>query len=213
MLRIGIILIFVALVHGQSGVFLKSLRFFPVIQDFPDDTIIVPGSLTVPPSVAIFMSTFQKEIHSSEILSELWDITRITVPELRRKMQPYILSVHKKYEVANSLQSTKSSLEPISKYRKPLTQSIIVRIYCNTASKFAYYEGVLDEENAVSLALAFADILRGLGIRLKRSGDPDWKINALARGFIDFMNCFHLFSRESIPRLVAVYINEWKYIS
>ncbi|GFY57127.1 hypothetical protein TNIN_409601 [Trichonephila inaurata madagascariensis] len=212
MLRIGIILIFLTLVKSQVGTFRYS-RLFSIFPESEDDAIIVPGSQTVPPCVGIFMSTFHQKIHSSKILSELLDFSGMTAEEFGRKIKPYIWYTHNKYKVANALQSVRSCVEPISKCRRPLSLAIIERTYGYSVSKFAYFEGVLHEKNAVSLALTFADLLRGLGIQLKRLGDPDWNLNALSRGFIDFLNCFHLFSKESIPPLAAIFINEWKSVS
>ncbi|GFR15071.1 hypothetical protein TNCT_607131 [Trichonephila clavata] len=199
------------IVQGQIGTFSSSRLFsmFPKLED----SITVPESHTVPPSVAIFMSTFHQEVHFSKFLSELLNFSGMTAQEFGRKVKPYIMYTHTKYKVANALQSIRSCVEPILNYRRPLSLAMIVRTYGYSVSKFAYYEGVLDKENAVSLALTFADLLQGLGTRLKRSGDPDWKLNALSRGFIDFMNCFHLFSKESIPILATIYIKEWKSVS
>ncbi|GFX47305.1 transposable element Tcb1 transposase [Trichonephila clavipes] len=178
-----------------------------------NDAIIVRGPGTLPPCVAIFMSTFHQKVHSSKVLSELLDFSGMTAEEFSRKVHPYILSSHNKYKVANALQSARSCAEQISKCRRPLNLSIIVRAHGYTVSKFAYFEGVLDERNAASAALIFADLLRGHAVQLKGSGDSDWKVNALCLGFIDFMNYYHLFSKESIPLLAKIYMNEWKSVS
>ncbi|GFR15072.1 hypothetical protein TNCT_607141 [Trichonephila clavata] len=212
MLRIGILLIFLILAKSQVGS-LSSSRLFSEFPESEDDAIIVPGSGTLPPCVAIFMSTFHQKVHSSKILSELLDFSEMTAEEFSKKVQPYILSTHTKYKVENAPQSVRSCIEQISKCRRSLSLSVIVRTHGYTVSKFAYYEGVLDERNAVSAALTFADLLRGQAVQQKRSGDPDWKMSALSLGFIDFMNYFHLFSKESIPLLLKIYIDEWISVS
>ncbi|GFY57128.1 hypothetical protein TNIN_409611 [Trichonephila inaurata madagascariensis] len=209
MLRIGIILIFSTLVKGQVGSFGSSRLF----SESEDDEIIRPGSGTLQPCVAIFMSTFHQKVHSSEVLSELLDFSGMTAEKFSRKVYPYILSTHNKYKVANAVQLASSCAEQISKCRRPLNLSVIVKTHGYTVSKFAYFEGVLDEGNAVSVALTFSDLLRGHAVQLKASGNPDWKMNALCLGFIDFMNYYHLFSKESIPLLDKIYINEWKSVS
>ncbi|GFR12035.1 hypothetical protein TNCT_555261 [Trichonephila clavata] len=212
MQMIGFLLIFVAIVQGHKE-YGSSLHFPPDIQEFTDGIFDDSETLSVPPSVTIFVSTFQKEIHSSTILSELFDFSRYTAEEFIKKIHPYILSTHKKYKVPNASQSARSCVEIVSKYRKPLTLSLMVRIYGYTVSNFAYSQGHLNEENAMSEALTFADLLQEHAIRFMELSEPDWKFKALSHGYMDFMTCFHLYSNESIPLLVSIYTNEWKLIS
>ncbi|GFR12037.1 hypothetical protein TNCT_555271 [Trichonephila clavata] len=156
------------------------------------------------------MSTFRKEVRSSKLLSELLDFSGITGEEFGRKIHPYIFSTHIQYNVAKFVQLGQSCVEVISKHHKPLSLSVIERIFGNTVSKFAYIQGTLDEKNALSKALSYANFLRKHAVLLKTSGDPDWKFHALSLGFIEFKTHFHLFSKESIPILVSIFVNEWK---
>ncbi|GFX47303.1 uncharacterized protein TNCV_1914031 [Trichonephila clavipes] len=185
----GFILIFIAIVQGQS-VQLRALHFPPEIQEFSDGIFDVTEWLTVPPSVTIFVSTFQKGVHSSKILSELFDFSRFTADEFIKKIHPYILSTHMRYKVSNAPQSAASCVETVSKYHKPLNIALMVRIYGYTVSKFAYSQGNLDEMNAMSEALTFADLLREHSIRFKESSDPDWKFKALSYGARDWYQIF-----------------------
>ncbi|GFY57126.1 uncharacterized protein TNIN_409591 [Trichonephila inaurata madagascariensis] len=175
-----------------------------------DDTIIIPEFLTDPPSVTIFLFPFQEAVRSSNALSDLFDFSQISPVDFIEKMYPHILAVHKRYKVSNALQLTQSSVVPIVKYHLSLNLPLLVRVYAYTVSKIAYAEGILDEENAVSMAFTFADIMRESAKRYKKSGNADWKFKALSHGFEDFMTKFDLFSKENLPLIGEIYGNEWK---
>ncbi|GFY38353.1 hypothetical protein TNIN_309441 [Trichonephila inaurata madagascariensis] len=116
------------------------------------------------------------------------------------------------YNVSNPDQLAHSCVEPISRFQKPLAMPVLARVYGNTFAKITFLAGVLDQDNAGSMALTFANILREC-VKQYESSDPDWKFKALTKGCVDFTETVHITVKDFAPLGILIYANEWKLIN
>ncbi|GFV67397.1 hypothetical protein TNCV_4307681 [Trichonephila clavipes] len=167
-------------------------------------------SLTYVPSVAIFFSTCEEAVLSSEILLELFDFSHVTLEEYIKGMRKHIAHAMRAAQVPDARQQTDICTKQISKYHKTLNIALVLRINAYTTAKFLFLKGVLNEQNAVPLALTYAGFLEKYATEYKKAGDPDWKFKDLVNGFYNFIASLSLVCKES-GYLVAILVNnEWK---
>ncbi|GFR02393.1 hypothetical protein TNCT_427411 [Trichonephila clavata] len=202
-----IILIVFAILQGAR----VSLASSHEIRACIDDTIIPREFLADKPRCVQFETAFLEEVRSSKILSEFFDFSQISGQEFSRKVEPYAVSVFKTYRIPNPVQLAHSCVDPISHCHKPLSMPILARVYGNTMAKIAFLAGVLDDDNAVSMALTYANIFREI-VKQYESSDPDWKFKALIKSCLDFMDTVHITLKEFAPLSVLIYANEWKLV-
>ncbi|GFY79157.1 hypothetical protein TNIN_496251 [Trichonephila inaurata madagascariensis] len=176
-----------------------------------DDFIIPREFLADKPRCNQFKNAFLEEVRSSNILSEFFDFSQISAQQFGRKMEPYVSSVFKTYNIPNPVQLAHSCVDAISHCHKPLEMPVIARVYGSTMAKIAFLGGVLDEDNAVSMALTFANSFRE-SVKQYESSDPDWKLKALIKGCLDFLDTVHLTVKEFGHLSVLIYANEWKLV-
>ncbi|GFW70928.1 hypothetical protein TNCV_190191 [Trichonephila clavipes] len=175
-----------------------------------DDPLVTSELLKDSPSVSIFESILQEEVRSSELLSELFDFSHVTSEEFSKKMYRYIFSTYKKYKVLRDVPYIHSCINSISKYHKTITIPFLVRVFANSVSKVAFTEGILNMENAESMALIFANIIREKAERYLRSGDLEWKYKAMQQAWQEFSQRFQLISEKCIVLATLIFGEAWK---
>ncbi|GFU39293.1 uncharacterized protein TNCV_3811371 [Trichonephila clavipes] len=176
-----------------------------------DDFIIPREFLANKPRCVQFKNAFLEEVRSSKLLSEFFDFSQIGTQQFSKKIELYISSVFKTYNVPNPVQLAHSCVDAILNCHKPLQMPVLARVYGNLIAKLAFLAGVLDEDNTVSMALTCANSFRE-SVKQYESSDPDWKFKALVKGYFDFMDSVHLSIKEFGPLSILIYTNEWKLI-
>ncbi|GFQ83611.1 hypothetical protein TNCT_425851 [Trichonephila clavata] len=209
MRRIRIVLVFLFVLKGTKILY-GSSQFIQKIPELAGDPLVASELLTDSPSVAIFSSTLQEEVRSSEFLSELFDFSHVSSEEFSRKMYRYMFSTYKKYKVLRDVPYIQSCIDSISSYHKTITIPFLVKVFANSVSKVAFVEGILNEENAESMALIFADIIREKGERFFRTGDPEWQYKAMQQAWQEFSMRFQLISEKCIVLATLVFGDAWK---
>ncbi|GFW70932.1 hypothetical protein TNCV_190231 [Trichonephila clavipes] len=191
----------------RSGVVFRS-----GVRATPHDIIIPREFLSDKSRCVQFETAFVEEVHSSKILAEFFDFSQISSLDFSRIMEPYISSVLKAYNISNPIQLAHSCVEPIPQFQKPLAMPVLARIYGNTFAKITFLAGILDQDNAVSMALIFANTLQEC-IQQYESSDPEWKFKVLIKGCADFTESVHINSKDFAPLSILIYANEWKLIN
>ncbi|GFR12030.1 hypothetical protein TNCT_555241 [Trichonephila clavata] len=192
--------------HGSS----HDLPVFPVIEG---EINITSKFLTYIPSVTIFYSTCNDAVLSSQILLELFDFSHITPAEYAKGMHQHIMNAMKAAQVTDTLKQTGISTDNVAKYHKTLSLPLVLRVNAYTTAKFVFLKGILNEQNAVPLALTYASFLEKHAKQCMKTGSADWRFKVLMDGFYDFVASLHLVSKESACMIAALISNEWKLAS
>ncbi|GFT73051.1 uncharacterized protein NPIL_315251, partial [Nephila pilipes] len=167
-------------------------------------------SLDASPSVIIFTTTVAEAVYTSKALKELFDFSRTTPEEYAKGMRKQLVHSMRSLGIPNASQIAQISVEPVAKYHKTLSFWLVLRIKANTAAKFLYVKGILNEDNAAKLALTFADFMERNAKRLHKSRDPEWRFKSLTNGFFQISKSLHLVTKENARLAAVINANEWK---
>ncbi|GFV67399.1 hypothetical protein TNCV_4307701 [Trichonephila clavipes] len=148
--------------------------------------------LTYLPSVSIFYLTCQEAVLSNEILLELFDFSHVTPDEYAKGMQQHILNAMKAAQVPDALEQTDTSTNKVAKYHKTLNLPLVLRVNAYTTAKFLLLRGILNEQNAVQLALTYTNFLEKHAKQCMKTGNTEWRFQALMEGFYDFVSSLNL---------------------
>ncbi|GFY57124.1 hypothetical protein TNIN_409571 [Trichonephila inaurata madagascariensis] len=125
-------------------------------------------------------------------------------------MYRYMFSTYKKYKVLRDVPYIQECIDSISNYHKTITIPFLVRVFANCVSKVAFVEGILNVENAESMALIFTNIIREKAERYLKSGDPEWKYKAMQQAWQEFSVRFQLISEKYIVLATLIFGEAWK---
>ncbi|GFY57130.1 hypothetical protein TNIN_409631 [Trichonephila inaurata madagascariensis] len=192
--------------HGSS----HYLPVYPVIEGEINAT---SQFLTYLPSVSIFYSTCQEAVLSNEILLELFDFSHVTPDEYARGMHQHIMNAMKAAQVPDALEQTGICTNNIAKYHKTLNLPLVLRVNVYTTAKFLLLKGILNEQNAVPLALTFTSFLEKHAKQCVTAGNTEWRFKVLMDGFYDFVAKLNLVCKESAYIIAALISNEWRLAS
>ncbi|GBO37941.1 hypothetical protein AVEN_19483-1 [Araneus ventricosus] len=79
-------------------------------------------------------------------------------------------------------------------------------------TKFLFHEGVLNEWNATTLALAYAEEMQKNANLHVVAGNPESKFKAMSDGYKNFLKSFGLFFPEKFADIASGLGNEMKLI-
>ncbi|GFW59032.1 hypothetical protein TNCV_2831381 [Trichonephila clavipes] len=157
---------------------------------------------------AIFIDAFTHRVHASETLTRLLDFCKVSGLEYSEKLYRLALSYHIKWGMSHPDVAAHIAAEPIALFPE-LPLDTMVRVYSSIVARYLCTEGVLNEDNAVSLALSFAEKLEDSDRQTSRL-QPDRRFQAINHGFVQFLSLFVRFNETKGWKLATLFGNGWQ---
>ncbi|GFY52246.1 hypothetical protein TNIN_225191 [Trichonephila inaurata madagascariensis] len=200
---------------GGRSVFVQCSSFGRTHSVFPPDMFVsdipcLPGprDSRVPLAETIFIDAFTQRVHASETLTRLLDFCKVSGLEYSEKLYRIALSYHIKWGMSHPDVAAHIAAEPIALFPN-LPLDTMVRVYSSIVARYLCTEGVLNENNAVSLALSFAEKLEDCNRQTSRLR-PDHRSQTINHGLAQFLSLFVHFDEIKGWKLATLYGNGWQ---
>ncbi|GFW59000.1 b6 protein [Trichonephila clavipes] len=162
----------------------------------------------VPPPISTFVSTFHKTVQSSETLLDLFDLTEIKPSEFGKSIGEFVqksansLGVLNPHIVANNISHS------IGNNLDILHSSMMINLYANALSRNMFAEGVLNSDNAASLAKEYANEMEDLAKKIVVKDNPLSKTLVFPAAYEKILSKVGLLSLGHVPSVLHHFVNE-----
>ncbi|GIY19523.1 hypothetical protein CDAR_464771 [Caerostris darwini] len=160
--------------------------------------------------IGTFTSNFINAAYSSEMLRNTFDFSDISPATLRNSLYDQSSVVLKDYGFTNPFFYSNYAVQPITDYLESLTTPMMLQIYANSMGKFLDYLGILREDNAVQLALEYANKIEETAKNKLVKDNLETKMQSLIQGLRNFAESLGALSQESLVSAAYIFANEVK---
>ncbi|GFS70190.1 uncharacterized protein NPIL_511191 [Nephila pilipes] len=144
-------------------------------------------SFLLGPAAITFFENFSQAVKSSNILSEIFDLSSATGLQFSQFVKKNCLQDLLKWGVPNAEVAVEFAVQPIAKSMPNLPLPVTVSAYAFSVARFLLSEKILNQANAEKLSLAYAKSFEESAKRIP-STKPDYKFWVLHEGCFDFIN-------------------------
>ncbi|XP_055946200.1 uncharacterized protein LOC129976585 [Argiope bruennichi] len=171
----------------------------------------VVTSLPKVPAVFIFVNTFIKNVQSSELLTILFDITDAAAQQYSQFKYRFIADFCRRLGFINANVIAAFSVRTIAKYFDVIPPQVLIEVSANYIAKVLFVEGILTADNAQKLASMYCKKLEESAKILEIDCESSYiiKFQALADGWIRFVQYFGEFSYSESWEIAFYYDHEW----
>ncbi|GFR34000.1 b6 protein [Trichonephila clavata] len=131
---------------------------------------------TVPPSIATFVSNFHNIVQSSKTLLNLFDVTDVNLLEFAKCMYEFVLKSANSLDVLNPHLIANHIYQSILSNLDILHSSVMINLYANAMARSLFHEGILNLDNAATLAKKCANDMEAFDKKMVETGNPISKI-------------------------------------
>ncbi|GIY02870.1 hypothetical protein CDAR_464781 [Caerostris darwini] len=144
------------------------------------------------------------------MLRNTFDFSDISPATLKNFLYDQSNVVLKDYGFTNPYIYSNYAVQPITDYLESLTTPMMLQIYANSMGKFLDYLGILRDDNAVQLALEYANKIEETAKNKLMKDNLETKMESITQGFRNFAESVGAFSQESLVPAVYIFANEFK---
>ncbi|GIY00456.1 RP1-2 domain-containing protein [Caerostris darwini] len=178
------------------------------ISAFPEPS--VKASPLIRPCVKNFVSAFTDCVESSEVLTNVFDISLTTPKDFQTFMYEYVAEKASLFGFQSPTKLADIASKEIPACFDKLIPTTMIRIFANAVARFLFEEGVLHDEDADALAFGYANVLEDDAKRIVQVDNPKSKLQALCDGFADFLNSLGQLTPDKKDRISICFAKEVK---
>ncbi|GFS92530.1 uncharacterized protein NPIL_581191 [Nephila pilipes] len=160
-------------------------------------------------SISSFVKTFVKEVYDSDTLYDLFDLSQS--PAIAYKQHAYndFKTVSTGLLADNPDVIADFATRPMIQNFNVFTRDVMVRVYANLAANYAYSIGVLNANNAESLAKKYAKDFTETAKEYVKKDDPESKFFGVGNGIIKFLKSLQPLTVDKVWQVAFLYESEW----
>ncbi|GFS92528.1 uncharacterized protein NPIL_581181 [Nephila pilipes] len=180
----------------------NSSLFHPIISY---DVKVISDNSTI----SSFVTTFVKEVYASDTLYDLFDLSQSTATAYRQHAYNDFMKVASGLNADDPDTIADFATRPMDQNFNVFTRDVMVRVYANVAANYAYSIGVLNANNAKSLAKKYAKDFTETAKEYVKKDDPESKFFGVGNGIIKFLKSLQPLTVDKLWKVAVSYESEW----
>ncbi|GFY18466.1 uncharacterized protein TNCV_2396941 [Trichonephila clavipes] len=157
----------------------------------------------------IFEDTFVQAVYGSDILMDLFDLTKSTAVEVSHFNEDQFKETLALLGAIHPEKIANFASRPMVQNFRVFTREEMVRVYSSWASGYTDSQGILTQDNAKDLAKQYANFFEQSAQDTVVEGDPSSKFPAISNGFLQYLKSIETLSADNGWKVAIYYESEW----